>query len=58
MNNKTFKCKFWYQYPVVPVNRHLSYYQNKHNSLNTMHPSVFYNMFQPFMSAIINGEVY
>jgi len=28
-------------------------YQNEHNTLTTMHSFIFYNMFRPFVSAII-----
>jgi len=29
------------------------YYQTVHNTLNTMHSLIFYNMFRPFVLAII-----
>jgi hypothetical protein len=40
------------------------YYQNEHKTLNTVHSFILYNMFRPFVSAIIgqnhnnvNGKV-
>jgi hypothetical protein len=39
------------------ANQHLFYYQNEHNTQNTMHASMFYNIFRPFVLAMLRPFV-
>jgi len=48
---------FWYHQPIILANQHLFYYQNEHNTQNTMHASMFYNIFRPFVLAMLRPFV-